>query len=532
MKKSITFAGAFIICTLMFVSCLEDIENLDKLKSTTFAPKIEFPLINSDFTMEEFLSEGESVARITEQSGVMVLTYDDTIRTPGGENFFILPDQQSPTISIQGPDVTFPSPGGTVTINRTISFGFNTLNGESLDSIQIKAGTLAFTLDSNFPANINLSISVPTLETNGRAFQQNFNLIGPSVQSPTRNLQGSSFDLTANNTTTNTITFQVTAVITDTGQPINNTHRLNCSFDILDLNFRALFGDLGSLAYTFPPESIDVDIFGNAITAASFELLSPAIQLNLDNSFGLPIGMDIQSMEAVKPDGTTVSLSGAALSAPSNPYILAAPTLAQLGQSAPSQVSINSSNSNLAQLLSALPRTFSYGFGLQLNPGGQTSNFVLDDSELSIGVHLELPFHGKFAGLTVTKNYDFDGLGIEELADSKIIVRTTNETPLEAQVQIYFLDANGNVLETLFTDPSILGGAPVDANAETQGSSYVTTEVTLTNERIDRMNQATQLQFAATLFTTDGGSVPVKFSTLDKLKISIGVRTSVEYKVN
>src|SRR5688572_16173666 len=101
----------FILCAILIcASCLEELDDLDKLKPTTFSPQVEFPLVNSDFTMEEFLTEGESNATITEQSGVMVLTYDDTITTPGGENFFLLPDQQSPTISIQGPDVTFPSP--------------------------------------------------------------------------------------------------------------------------------------------------------------------------------------------------------------------------------------------------------------------------------------------------------------------------------------------------------------------------------------------------------------------------------------
>src|SRR5690349_21053721 len=78
---------------LLCASCLEEFNDIDKLKKTTFSPQLEFPLVNSDFTMEEFLTEGESNASITEQGSVMVLTYDDTLRTPGGENFFLLPDQ-------------------------------------------------------------------------------------------------------------------------------------------------------------------------------------------------------------------------------------------------------------------------------------------------------------------------------------------------------------------------------------------------------------------------------------------------------
>jgi hypothetical protein len=533
MNRPSTFAAfLFFLTFILFASCLEDLENLDKLKSTTFKPRIEFPLVNSEFTMKDFLTEGQSKARITERSGVMVLTYDDTITTPGGENYFSLPDQQSPTIAIQGPEIAFPSPGGSVTINRSVNFAFNSSNGQVLDSIQMKGGSLPFVLDSNFPANITLTVRIPSLETNGTAYQQNFTMNGPSVQNPTRDLQGSTFDLTANGTTSNRITFEITATITDTGQPIDNTHRLNCSFRIEDMAFRGLFGDLGSVAFSLPLDSIEVDIFGNAITAGSFQLLSPSIELDMANSFGLPVGFNILNMGSIKADGTTVALSGPAVSSPTNPYLLMAPSMNQVGQSVTTPVDLNSGNSNLPQLLSSLPRYLTYRFGLALNPNASTKNFVIDDSKLSIGVHLDLPFHGSFTALTVTKNYEFDGLGIDDLAESKIVVKTINETPLEAQVQVYFLDAGGNVLETLFVNPAILDGAPVNASAETQGESSVTTNVTLTNEKIDRMNQATTLQIVATMFTTDSGSVPVKFSAIDKLKVSIGVNTQVEYKVN
>ena len=147
-------------------------------------------------------------------------------------------------------------------------------------------------------------------------------------------------------------------------------------------------------------------------------------------------------------------------------------------------------------------------------------------------MHFELPFHGRFANLTVTKDYDFDGLGIDDIIDSKLKVKTTNETPLEAQVQVLFLDSYGTVLETLFANPSILDGAPVDGTGATQGSSEVITEVDLTQAKIDRINQATVLRITTSLFTTDGGSVPVRFSAVDKLKVSIGLKARVEYKVN
>ena len=136
------FAAAcvsFTCITFILASCMEELENTDKIGNVAFEPEIGFPLVNSTFTMEEFLTEGGSKARISEQSGVMVLTYDDSIFTPGAETIFTIPDQQSPVISITGPEVTFPSPGSSVTVSKSITFAFNPSPGDNLDSILIKA---------------------------------------------------------------------------------------------------------------------------------------------------------------------------------------------------------------------------------------------------------------------------------------------------------------------------------------------------------------------------------------------------------
>ena len=521
----------FLFSSCILVSCLEELGNVDKIQKTTFEPSIDFPLVNSEFNMEEFLTEGESKARITEQGGLMVLTYDDSISTPLGELFFFLPDQQSPVLSITGSEVTFPTSGATVTINKTLSFTFNTASGEVLDSILVKAGQLLFQMTSTFPADINLTVGIPTIQNQGAGFQRDFTFVGPGTQNPTTNLAASVFDLTGNGSTTNTVTFSISAQITDKGQAINSTHRLDFSFALDNLTFRGLFGDLGTRPIPIPSDSINVDVFNNAF-GGNVTLLSPSIRLDMKNSFGLPIGFNIQNISAIKENTSVATLSGPALSAPANPYLLAAPSYSQIGQSITSDIEINSGNSNLPQLISSIPQYLAYRFQLALNPAAASKNFVLDTSRLTIGVHLELPFHGRISALTLTKQFDFNGLGIDDPGKSKIKLKTINETPLEMSVQIYFVDTNGTVLDSLFADRSILKGAPVDANAFTQGASEVQMEVPVTQEKINRIEQAELLVIQAIAFTTNSGTVPVKFSSTDKLRISLGINTRVKYNLN
>lgn len=528
------FAAAcvsFTCIAFILASCMEELENTDKISSITFEPEIGFPLVNSTFTMEEFLTEGGSKARISEQSGVMVLTYDDSIFTPDAETIFAIPDQQSPVISITGPEVTFPSPGSSVTVSKSITFAFNPSPGDNLDSVLIKAGQMLFSLSSTFPANIALAISIPSLEQQGAGFQQNSSFTGPGTLSPSSDLQGSTLDLTVNGTTTNTVTFAITATITDTGQPINNTHRLDCSFGMTGLRFRGLFGNVDTRTFPLNTDSINVDIFGNGL-AGSIEFLSPAVRLDIRNSFGLPVGFDIQNISVIEQDNSTIPLTGSAVSAPANPYLVNGPSYSQIGQSITTQIDINSGNSNLAQLFSSLPYYLEYRFGAVLDPPGTTQNFVLDTSRLAIGVHLELPFHGKISALTISKQYDFNGLGIDDIREGIARVKTINELPLDAAVQVYFVDVSGAVLDSLFTNRSIIEGAQVDADGFTQDNAQVITEVPVIQEKVDRINQAEYLLVRAEMHTTNQGTVPVKFSVTDKLQVSIGLQAKVEYKLN
>ena len=49
--------------------------------------------------------------------------------------------------------------------------------------------------------------------------------------------------------------------------------------------------------------------------------------------------------------------------------------------------------------------------------------------------------------------------------------------------------------------------------------------------QVDRIDQAETLIMSAVFFTTNNGTVPVKFSASDKLKINLGVNTRLQYKL-
>lgn len=532
MKRAFWLFSLLAFAGLYLTGCLEELDNIDKIGGSAFEPTLEFPLVNSNFTMGDFIVDGNSNARIVEQDGVLTLFYDDTLTTPEASLFFFLPDQSSPDITITGGEFTLP-PGGTVTFSKNLDFSFNTGGGEVLDSILIKAGSLQLFMQSTFQANVSATFAIPAIRNAaGVPFSQTVNFTTPSTQNPVADLTGYVMDLTENGTTTNSLTFSISITVTSTGQPVTGSQDISCRFDLNDLQFSALFGDLGTRSFPVAADSLLVDLFNNTSGSGSFELVTPSVELSLHNSFGLPILFDIESFSGHKTNTLPVFLSGNAVSAPLNPYVIGAPTYAQIGQSISSSIAINHTNSNLPSLLSFLPEYLGYQFNMGLNPGhASTKNFVLDTSRLTIGVHLMLPFHGAISGLNMTREFDFDGLGIDDIEQSHVRVKTVNGSPLDVAIQVYFARNDGTVLDSLFTNPNILKAAPVNSEGFAIGTEEFSTQVQLSQAKVDRINQAERLVIGARIASFGGGTIPVKFSPDNTFEVIIGVQTKMSYNL-
>lgn len=517
----------------LLVACLEELDRIDSIETMSVGPWVDAPLVNTTFNTAEFLTEGNSKAKLVDQSGILTLIYDDSIASPTAANYFGVPNQVSPTLTITGPEVTFPSSGATITLTRNITFAFNPAQGEVFDSLWLTTGQIVVTTSSTFNAGVQLAFSAPTFQSaTGQTLAQNYAFGAAGNQTRTTSLAGHTIDLTLNGTATNTISFTVVATITDTGQAINATDQIRFGFALNTLRFKALFGQLGTRIIQIPSDSVSLDVFAG-VTSRNFVLLAPLISLQTRNSFGLPIAFNILNFSGTKSDNTVVQLTGSALSPPSNPYMIGAPTYSQIGGAVTSTFTLNDTNSNLGTLIGALPYFLSYQFNSQLNPGAAApKNFVLDTSRVRVKIHVELPFHGRAQQISFSKRFSFSGIGVDGVGETAFKIRAANEFPFDARIQAYFRGPGGAIIDSLFTDAAIIKAAPVDANGFTQTVNEFITILPLTQAKIDRIDLATQIDIAASINTTNNGTVPVKFSTTDRLTVAIGVHTRIYYKIN
>jgi hypothetical protein len=533
--KNLTRIRSLIIgscVSLSLISCLEELDKRDKIETITVTPAVGFPLIASDFTFEEFLSKGKTTGYVTDRNGLIVLTYKDTLLSARADALFDVPDQQSPAISITSAPVIFPGPGGTVTINQSSSLSITPSQSEELDSIWLKAGTLTTNIQSTFPYDVDLTLSIPGLKKQGQAFQQTYTLHGNTSLHPAVDLAEYHMDLTENGTTFNTLSFLVKAVFSDNGSPLGGGENIQVNFDLSQLQFRALFGKLGTKSLQIPQQSTGIDIFSR-VTDGTFALQEPSITLHVANSFGFAAALDISQIEVVKSDGSTLPISGPAVVPPANPHLIGFPSLAEIGKSINTDVALNAANSNIAALVSALPGVLHSAFAGDLNPGHTPNNFVLDTSKMEVGVNFELPLYGQVKGLGLTKSFDFSGIGIDNVDEVTLVTKTVNKLPLDVYLQAYFVAESGITLDSLFTDGQVLiKAAPVDAGGVPVSASEVVREAPINTAKVERINSATSLVLRASVSTTGNGAVPVKIMMNSNLIIDVGVRARIKYSVN
>jgi hypothetical protein len=524
------------LLTIALVACLDDFEKLGKIETPLLDPWVDAPLGYATFSAAEFLTEGESKVRIVEKEGVLTLTYDNEISSPSLEKYFQIPNQQSPSIVIPASELTFLS-SNSDTVTRDYSFEFTSANGERLDSIWMNTGQIVVETNSTLPLGVQLSFTTPTLELNGVPFKQDIDFRSAGSQTITLPLDNHTFDLTLNGTTKNTVSCTITAIFTNTGQTISPDDKVTVRFSLNNIRFRALFGQLGTYSFETPVVTMGLDVLAG-LKSKNFVLLSPSVTIETRNSFGLPLAFDIVNLTAINSDSTVFPLTGAAVSPPLNPHIIAAPNYAQLGQSVTSNITISGENSNLGTLIGALPSYLSFGFGATLNPGTAVpQNFILDTSRVRIGIHAELPFHGRAQEISYSKRISFTGIGvvdnvIDSIPDVFIKMRTSNEFPFEARVQAYFLSESGAVIDSLLSQRTILKAAAVDAAGFSKSASDVVILMPLSQERIDRIDKAKQIEITAAISTTNNGAVPVKVSASNQLKVVVGLHTRVRNQVN
>ena len=486
--------------------CVKDLQDIDKIEVENWQPEVALALVNTTVSIQDFLDDFDSQGYLDiDDDNFMTLVYESNIFSVSGEEVIDIPNF---TIPMLDTSIVFPYSS----INTTFDIDFFT----------VKSGTLDFAFQSPYAEDMNVIIEVLNLTQNGSclAYPTTAQYSGnsPTNVSGTIDLSGYIMDFFNDE-------IEVRYIATNAAGERKELQNMVLQFH--DFEYSMIQGYFDQYEFDLPSNSILINLFETAV-AGSLHIEDPKINLKITNSFGVPIEMVAENLTA-----ETMSEGPMAVYTDlDNGIAFNYPTVMEVGQSRVTNVGVNKDNSNLSEIISSSPTQLNYELAAISNPASDPNikGFVLDTSRFDVDVEMELPVYLSASDFAVEEVSEFDASFFEDIESAEFKLITENGLPIEAGVQVYFLDENNFILDSLFntSSTSLIPAAEVNAQGEVTSKSSSENIAEFAADRIAKIQNATQISIKGMVSTAEMGTVAVKFYTDYGISFKLGVVAKLE----
>jgi hypothetical protein len=505
------FINKYILAFLAIIvfSCnINDLE-LDKIKNPTFSPHLGIKLGSASYTIKELVDDIED-AQLEVQEGtdfLLTFVYRDTSEFNVSNDFVDIGSIQNATTTAGGN--TFPAIPGIIippiSINQTFTFDFEANDGELLDSIFYKSGSLDISMSSGFSGSFNLDFTIlNTIDETDMDLSGNISGNSTTPGNFTRDLLG--LKTIINNTSgKNEFQFKISGQIQiNTGSAVTPDQELSISIGFNNPGFSSIFGNFGSKSVEIANQTIDMAGF-QEFGDTGLEFNAPKIIMELDNSYGLGMGLTLSGVRAVNGDGSQINLTGDIVA---NGVLIEGASNLDVGSSKTSIIEINKANSNIADLLNSTPNSMIFPVVATLNPASSTltTNFLTDSSKMVQRTIVEMPLDVKMEGFSRAFDFDLSDLDIDGASEMTLRLITINEIPFSGTITLQFLDAGGNSFHEVANNRIINSPTNLDNDGRTITPNESVEDIVLDQNGIDAFLDAKKIKVIMSIESFDAAN--------------------------
>jgi hypothetical protein len=514
-------------------------------------PAYNGPVAYGNFTLKDILDEMLDTSELDldveideDSTNLYYVAYSDHIKSIRADEWIDIPDQNFPDVYFYRPEIDIPADslgitGATIYRKKVEKFDFVTEHNERIDSLFLTAGNLNTNTISTLHHTGWLIIHSDRIKIGDEFYRDSIAISdasGSFSDSKVTPLDGSALRLDNQSdpdTTFLEIIFELYLI--HSGNDIMAGEEVNVDMTFTDLIFQSAYGSFGD----YDTLLIDNEQFEFEMFEYEFEgnvyFGDPRINLLIDNSFGLPLGINLFGLSAYsQKTGIETDIT---FEPGVNPFIINAPDLSQLGQSVITEISVNKTNSNIDEVTNTTLSYIDYSARAITNPGGSATqdNYVLDSSRASVDFEVVLPMDLRAEDFKVEDTVDFDLSDIPdenddfEIKSLQIRMETTNGMPVEINMQVVLVDTFYNVLDSLFTEETnnVLPSALVDENGKVLAPSQNKVLIDFPPDRLDLIRNTRYAMVSGTFETTDEGQKMVKFYSYYVINFKLGVKTEI-----
>jgi len=351
-------------------------------------------------------------------------------------------------------------------VNSQRDVNYN-LRGPLFKSFIIRSGHIKFTTKSTIKDSMFVNYIIPGAKKNGVPVTLNM-IVPPStgtVQSLTDTfaLNGYNVDLSGQNHDSVNAFFNVLQVhIDSTGrlETLSLSDSVYIFYGLLSVVPEYAKGYLGTSAYTVGPQSAPFSLFSN-LNINKLTIPKLKVTLQISNGVGAMAVGKLVSISAFN------SKTNQTLPLICSQYInksINIPAAADTLTPAVINLALDETNSNINKLLEILPDQFLYQMAFTIDPNTTVAttkyqDFIYYGSAINANLDLELPLQFGVQGLVLedTLAVDFGNtIDLSRIETGTLHLITSNDYPLEAKVQLYLIDKNNNVTDSLINTPANL----------------------------------------------------------------------------
>jgi hypothetical protein len=544
-KPTMLLKWLLLLCIIIiYTSCSRLKEDFDFSKITPqWNSELAVPLVNSTLYISDFLKDSSNLNIVVnpDQSLSFIYSSDSVLSVTAG-SFMNLPDQEFDFSSIF--DVSEIPPGDYDTTNIVYIYQFiNDTVNQKLDSIFLSDGILSISGQTNLNHDVATLVfkvdDIKNIET-GEPLTMFVDLNNSGGQNDWVYFE-SSFDLSSykiilnesSDTLENAITFVLDVIIQGDENPNLSPYDIIVGGSLKSLEFNSAFGYIGQYELQFV-DSLDIGIFDAAVTGG-INIGDGSINLTFDisNSIGTPVMFEANSLyvesTVTPPYHVDINLFGPDIP---NVFSINSPEITQIGDSV--ETHLDFTQANFHEAFNISPQFLYYDFTAITNFEGDSAdyNFILNESAISFNVDLEFELFGSVENFTLqdTIALDFED-DVEELESMLFRFNLTNGFPISVSAQIYFVDDNYLVLDSLMANGTdILQGAITSGSPDYRVTESVNkiTDILIDRSRFSNILNSDYLIFKTSLSTSDQQLVKI----YEDYNIEIRLGTILELKID
>ena len=328
----------------------------------------------------------------------------------------------------------------------------------------IHSGGVSVEGNSTIQDTIKIQYSIPSATLNGQPFEIYLELppapVGGSIsEDKFFDFSGYILDLTGQfGDTINTLYTKSTGWIDSSGvlTHISLEDSIYFTLSIVDLKPAYAKGFLGKDTLS-SSEIIDINIFEDF--DGNFDIESMEVNLSSKNYLGAEANFNISSLSATNINNNKINLNGNILNEnltigagiennnsvnPVSPFL--------------SEISINTNNSNIDEIIELKPNEIQFSYDLFLNPNSNNNGFLYKGYGISTSLDVKLPLSLISENIVLRDTAEFNLQLSDEFNEISFILNIENEFPLSGKIKMNLLDNNNEVLSSLEDDQIINAG--------------------------------------------------------------------------